>query len=494
MEVINSKLPFLGVASSLIGGRSENQDTYMASDTPDGYLAVVCDGMGGGPGGKTASSIAAATIVDFILNRRDLSEGATAASNHKELLSMAVEAANTALRNKIREVPELNGMGTTATVVLASPECATMAHVGDSRIYQLRNNKIAFRTSDHSKVGEMVAMGTLTEEQARLSAYSNIITRALGIADSVEVEIDVRPYEKGDRFILCTDGIWGSMPQPELVRLLTRGPKSLQGTIDNLNLLVEKVGREKGGHHDNYTIILFETKQNSTMKEPLSKTTRLLIYALGGLCAISILLNIIFFCLPSKGQVTKELNETKEQLKQSKNTIDSLRSIVSSPKALTAAPVVEQVKNEPSVEQPKTKTDKETAKTTAEKIQNMSDSIAKSEQTKKIDELISNLNTLKENIISLGKMPIGNSTKVEKKKNKRTDYQGTIKWICNTYASVLTEENRKVLNNISDRLNDEVTIHQPYDDDKKQIKGSSPHCNLLAKDIEKLIAELKSRK
>lgn len=491
MEVINTQLPFLGVASSLIGGRAENQDSYMAAETPDGYLAVVCDGMGGGPGGKTASSIAAATIVDFILYRRDKCEGTTPAKDHSELLRMAVQAANTALRDKIRETPELNGMGTTATVVLASPQCVTMAHVGDSRIYQLRHHKIAFRTTDHSKVGEMVVMGTLTEEQARLSAFSNIITRALGIADTVEVDIDVRPYEKGDRFVLCTDGIWGAMPQPELVKLLTRGPKSLQGTIDTLNVIVEKIGKEKGGRHDNYTILLFETKKDSIMKEPLSNKIRLLIYVLCGVCALSILLNIIFFCLPSKSDLTKELNSTREQLQKQNSTIDSLKN------KLTVAPkriVVNEKKqsySEPVKEEPKIKKTKKDDNTddTHDATTGVQQGAKIKAHQEQIEKLTMDLNRLKSEIEALGTMK---PNKDNKKNKKRRDLQKSFSNIKEQYSSVLSQNDIELINEINTKLGDAITVRHP--EDRGKIKGSKGHCNQINVSVDSLINQIQQIK
>ncbi|MDE6152654.1 MAG: protein phosphatase 2C domain-containing protein, partial [Muribaculaceae bacterium] len=262
MNTITTQLPFKGVMTSYIGGRKENQDTCGYSDTSRGLLLVVCDGMGGGPGGKTASSIAATSIIAYVQQAGGQPENEKI--NNETLLRDAVVAANRALRDKIAESPELSGMGTTVTAVLITASSASLAHVGDSRIYQLRRGKIVFRTADHSRVGEMVRAGALTDEQARLSAISNLITRALGIGDEVEVDTTSLAFEKGDRFVLCTDGVWGSMPQPDLVKSLTEN-KSLENTAVLLNVKVENAGLEKGGHHDNYTMIIAETTSSSAV-------------------------------------------------------------------------------------------------------------------------------------------------------------------------------------------------------------------------------------
>ena len=100
-------------------------------------------------------------------------------------------------------------MGSTCTVLLINDTSAIVAHVGDSRVYQIRGRNKIFRTFDHSMVFDLVKQKVITEEQARLSAQSNVITRALGIKPDIEVDVVELPYDAGDRFILTTDGIHG---------------------------------------------------------------------------------------------------------------------------------------------------------------------------------------------------------------------------------------------------------------------------------------------
>jgi protein phosphatase len=264
-------------AESRIGGRKENQDSYGWTDTHGGYLVTVCDGMGGGPGGKTASTIAVREIIRAI----------TDAPEEEELTNIIIKAvrqANMAIIAQGQEMPSLKGMGSTATVLLIMPEAAYVAHVGDSRVYQLRHGKKVFRTFDHSMVFEMVAQGIITEEQARLSASSNVITRALGIKPDLEVTLDIVPYEKGDRFILCSDGIHGTMPEPELIKRLCKGD-TLGKVTDDVATYVDDIGGKTGGGHDNLTLVMVETTVNSKMKRPLSKQ-RLLIAILIALIVI----------------------------------------------------------------------------------------------------------------------------------------------------------------------------------------------------------------
>lgn len=155
-------------AESRIGGRRENQDSYGWQDTSLGYLVTVCDGMGGGPGGKTASTIAVREIVAGIAEANKDEE----VSN---IIIKAIRRANMAIIEAGNENPKLMGMGSTVVLLLISEKSAFIAHVGDSRVYQIRNGKKVFRTFDHSMVFEMVAQGVITEEQARLSDRKSVV-------------------------------------------------------------------------------------------------------------------------------------------------------------------------------------------------------------------------------------------------------------------------------------------------------------------------------
>lgn len=203
MKPIDTKTPFTAIAESRIGGRSENQDTCAWQDTRHGFLLLVCDGMGGGPSGKIASQMAADAIVNSVLDSKP-------ELDRREVLARAIRDANNALLAAQDADPRLRGMGTTVTALLINKQSAVVAHVGDSRVYQFRGPRKLFRTFDHSHVFELVKAKALTEEEARLSGESNIITRALGPMEKVEPDIEELPYEKGDRFMLCTDGIWGA--------------------------------------------------------------------------------------------------------------------------------------------------------------------------------------------------------------------------------------------------------------------------------------------
>lgn len=266
MEDITSKFGFNGCVDSRIGGRQENQDSYGVADTPLGTLVVVCDGMGGGPAGKTASGLATSTILSVVSSCKPQ-------DNPERILLKAVESANSALMGAVSANPSLRGMGTTCVALLLNRKTAYIVHVGDSRCYVLRDGKVAFRTADHSFVAEMVRKGELTEEQARLSNKSNVITRAIGIRPTVEAEFDKVSIKGGDRFTLMTDGIWGALPEVHLVSALCVD-EELPLVVSELVDRVDAMGHNNGGHHDNMTLAVMDfpvgNKQDKSPKEKVA--------------------------------------------------------------------------------------------------------------------------------------------------------------------------------------------------------------------------------
>ena len=244
--VINYKIE----SASRIGGRAENQDCFRISEFQYGLLAVVCDGMGGANGGKIAAELAVNRIFEEV-------SGSTG-ENPKAEIRNAIAMSNDAIFNESMKNPGLSGMGTTLTALLIMENHALAFHVGDSRIYQLRKANILFRTFDHSRVFELVRLGILTEEEARVSPKSNIITRALGTSPGVEITVsEPLIYKKGDRFLLCTDGIWGTLPETELMSLVAL-ERPVSEVLNNLIGYIDRIGIEAGGMHDNMTAILIE--------------------------------------------------------------------------------------------------------------------------------------------------------------------------------------------------------------------------------------------
>ena len=333
IQPISSKFDATGFFDSRIGGRQENQDYAGVRDTAIGLLVVVCDGMGGMQGGKIASTTAVTTIMSFFENIDKQADPAMT-------LVKAINEANALIIAKGQADPNLRGMGTTVTALLKTPKSAVVAHVGDSRIYQFRGGTKVFRTFDHSMVFEMVKKKVLTEEQARLSAQSNVILKALGVKPEVEVECQEIPYLKGDRFVLCSDGFWGAMPEDEFIALVTKKANANQVLNTTANK-VEAIGKEKGGDYDNLTAAIVEMESNSKMQVKMNNLAKTIIGVLAILLIVSVGLNAYNYFISSRPvetsgspkddpKVTIELKDDKIEFSVSNDTtISSFKEIES---------------------------------------------------------------------------------------------------------------------------------------------------------------------
>lgn len=315
---IEIKGEILGYIDSRIGGREENQDAAGLKDTELGYLIVVCDGMGGMQGGSVASQLAVKKILETVVL-------ADHQANPSMTLIKAIRNANMAIIEEGKNNSSLQGMGTTVTALLLSPYSAITAYVGDSRIYQIRNGKKIFRTFDHSMVFEMVKKKVISEEQARLSVQSNVIMKALGVTADVEVEISEHPYSKGDRFILCTDGFWGAMPEDDFIRHLSE-KKSIDCVLESTANVVESIGRNGGNEYDNLTAAILQMNRNSILKEKMNKLSKVVIVVLSIILAASITLNI-FLLTKQNGNIYEKGRQPNEQVKNIQNKVIRVDSI-----------------------------------------------------------------------------------------------------------------------------------------------------------------------
>ena len=240
--------------------RNHNEDNFLIDKKL--RLFLVADGMGGHAAGEVASSIAVHEIRDAINNNRDLIDRyrvdhpGVQAYEILQVLEHAVQAACGAVHQRALAEPDKRGMGTTATVLLIAGTGEQLrgfiAHVGDSRVYLARQNQCHVLTEDHSLMNELVRRGKLNREQIESSPYKqykNAVTRAVGVYGSVEVDtfdFDILP---GDRFLLCSDGMYAYVDEAELPKQLADGeikevPKRL---VDVAN---------KGGGHDNITAVV----------------------------------------------------------------------------------------------------------------------------------------------------------------------------------------------------------------------------------------------
>lgn len=302
-----------------IGGRKEQQDFAGSLRTTDGLLVVVCDGMGGARGGALAARMAVTIVLDQFKKSSNISA--------VNFLSKAIQIANNEIYTRSVDDPEYKGMGTTITALLLQEEKATIAHVGDSRVYQLRGNTFGkklntiFRTTDHSKVFELVKRGILTEEQARTSEESNVILRALGIKPRVEIDIqDNIPYKKNDIFLLCTDGICGAVPEKLMIELLSKKGE-LKIRLNNLVDSINRIGFENGGGHDNMTAAFVECLNPSLLKAPFNKSSILKPLAIAASLAIIVFISI--FLYTSYNESLLGFSKEAEDNSEIKNKLDS---------------------------------------------------------------------------------------------------------------------------------------------------------------------------
>src|SRR5918998_2491114 len=211
--------------------RQHNEDSYLVAG--DSRLFLVADGMGGHAAGEIASRIAVDSINEFILHTKEddgtwphaYDEHYKRATNR---LMAAVRMANTRVLEAMRKDARLRGMGTTVVACLAEDDIVSVAHVGDSRAYLIREGQLSRITNDHSWVFEQVQAGMLTEAEAEKHPLRNVITRALGGALQVTpdaAEIECRP---GDVYLLCSDGLTGMVPESEILRIVTANQGDLQ--------------------------------------------------------------------------------------------------------------------------------------------------------------------------------------------------------------------------------------------------------------------------
>jgi protein phosphatase len=205
------------VAMSDVGRqREENQDFMGYVSRGKQQLLIVADGMGGHSGGFEASRIA----VDVLGN--DFGK-ASPDDDPGQVLLHGVTRANAAVRAAAVNNPNLQGMGSTITAALVSDGKAWLAHVGDSRIYLVRDQKTLLLTLDHSRIFRMIEAGMITPEQAENHPMGHILERSIGSSDSIDVEINPDPISlrKGDVLILCSDGLWSLVTEDELAKLFS---------------------------------------------------------------------------------------------------------------------------------------------------------------------------------------------------------------------------------------------------------------------------------
>lgn len=179
-----------------------------------GSIFVVCDGMGGHAAGQIASELTCKTFIDVYLHH--------SAPEPKRAASAAVEAANRFVLDVGRSVPGRTGMGTTLSCLILCQDKAIVTHVGDSRIYRLRDSELRQLSEEHTYVEEQLKLGLMTRAEAVASGYAHVLTRAVGVEDGLVPQIESFDLRKGDEFLLCSDGLTNHVDDSQIAETLSR--------------------------------------------------------------------------------------------------------------------------------------------------------------------------------------------------------------------------------------------------------------------------------
>ncbi len=243
------------VALSDTGKVREHNEDAIAAEAEIG-LFVLADGMGGYNAGEVASGSAVKTIMNLVrdaLAREDLaaSDPETGLSRPSIILRDAIHRANNIIYHTSRTQPQCEGMGTTVVACLFHDNRISIAHVGDSRLYRLRDNRFEQLTLDHSLLQELVDRGFYSQQEAQRASNKNYVTRALGVEETVQVEINEEPVHPRDHYVLCSDGL-SDMLEDDDIHL------TINTFSDNLDMVAKQLiqlSNDNGGR-DNISVIM----------------------------------------------------------------------------------------------------------------------------------------------------------------------------------------------------------------------------------------------
>jgi len=246
---------FAHVELTDVGRVREHNEDDIGSDADIG-LWVLADGMGGYNAGEVASGIAVKTVIDLVSeaapreNRNEI-EPETGFMRQTITLRDAIWRANKIINQTAQSQPQCEGMGTTLVACLFFDNRISIAHVGDSRLYRMRDNRFEQITMDHSLLQELVDRGYYSQEEAQRSTNRNYVTRALGVEAQVDVEVQEVDVRKGDVFLMCSDGL-PDMVDDEDIHLTIN---TFSTSIDTIGEQLIKLTNDNGGR-DNVSIIV----------------------------------------------------------------------------------------------------------------------------------------------------------------------------------------------------------------------------------------------
>ena len=249
--------------------RKANEDSFLRNE--DLNLFVVADGMGGYAAGDVASAEAVESIYGMVLRNKAQIDAfiekptRESARQIKRLLESAVQSACYMIFGLAEMSPERHGMGTTISSLLLAGNFGATAQVGDSRVYCVRDGAAIQLTEDHTLVNWQVREGIITPEQALTSPHRNVITRAVGNKDFVQVDTQIFQVRVGDQFLLCSDGLHGYLDDEEIPYILGFG-------IEEAGRKFIELANNRGGK-DNITAVLVEAYQSAAAKAAAHRTT-----------------------------------------------------------------------------------------------------------------------------------------------------------------------------------------------------------------------------
>ena len=232
--------------------RSMNQDSFsIPVDNVELKLYILADGMGGYKGGEIASRVAVTATEKYIKEKFYLLEKRDKKSIMK-VIEDAIEFANTAIYEESEQDEELQDMGTTIEVCLIYKNKVYIGHIGDSRIYQIRNNIMERVTTDHSYVEKLVRDGEITREESYTHPKKNLLIKALGTDEKAEPDLLDISIQKDDVLLICSDGLTNMIKEDRILEIVN---ENIETAIDNL---IEEAN-ENGGL-DNITVIIISNK------------------------------------------------------------------------------------------------------------------------------------------------------------------------------------------------------------------------------------------
>jgi serine/threonine protein phosphatase PrpC len=250
---LQGKIQIVGFTDT--GRVRQNNEDSIGYDSVLGLL-VLADGMGGHLGGEVASSVSVDTIIQYIQqNAPSIKTGqidpGTGYSMESICIQQAIEQANDIIYKRSNNEADLRGMGTTIVVMLFYNNRFSLAHIGDSRCYRFRGNKIEQITKDHSLLQELIDRGFYTPEEAKTSLNKNLVTRALGIDPTITADIQEELAMKNDIYLLCSDGLT-DLVEDEFISL------TIQRFSDNLEEAAKQLitKANQNGGKDNISVIL----------------------------------------------------------------------------------------------------------------------------------------------------------------------------------------------------------------------------------------------